>query len=116
MRLQRTSTKVDTGHGGAGEGEGEKEVIAVLNDESRTLESYGAQEWMTLRVSTLFEDRRGGDADVGWSQVDSTDPNVRSTAGQFADISKLENKFELTQEEYEAKSGAFLSPRSDIPY
>lgn len=38
---------------------------------------------------------------------------MRTTAGQFADISKLENKFELTQEEYEAKSGAFPSvPRS----
>lgn len=66
MRLQRTSTKVDTGHGGAGEGEGEKQVLAVLDDETRTLESYGAQEWMTLRVSTTCanEEMQGADEQV----------------------------------------------------
>lgn len=41
------------GHGGAGEGPGEKEVLAVLEDEERTLESYGVREWMTLKVRAL---------------------------------------------------------------
>ena len=50
VKLQRTASTATVGHGGGGEGPGEKEVLAVLNEDDRTLGSYGAREWMTLRV------------------------------------------------------------------
>ncbi|KAK4699650.1 tubulin-specific chaperone B, partial [Phenoliferia sp. Uapishka_3] len=83
VKLQRTAGDNLVGHGGAGEGPGQKEVLAVLDSDDRTLESYGAREWMTLRVDNL-------------------DPTSRSTAGQYTDISRVE-KFELTTEEYEQR-------------
>ncbi|KAM0746866.1 hypothetical protein T439DRAFT_329551 [Meredithblackwellia eburnea MCA 4105] len=87
VKLQRTAQ--DAGHGGTGEGSGAKEVLAVLDEDERTLASYGAREWMTLRV-------------------DSSDPQVRSLAGQFSDPSQVE-KFELTKEEYEARPDTVLA-------
>ncbi|KAL8283780.1 hypothetical protein RQP46_005212 [Phenoliferia psychrophenolica] len=84
VRLQRTSSVNAVGHGGAGEGPGEKEVLAVLDDDDRTLASYGAREWMTLRV-------------------DNIDPNAKSAVGQYTDVSRVE-KFELTTQEYEQRS------------
>ncbi|GAA5916583.1 hypothetical protein JCM6882_002550 [Rhodosporidiobolus microsporus] len=78
------------GHSGAagGAGAGGK-VLAVLDDEGRTLSSYGASEYMTIRV-------------------DPADPLARGLAGQFTDDSQVE-KFELTQEEYAARRDTLLA-------
>ncbi|GAA5893766.1 hypothetical protein JCM5296_001128 [Sporobolomyces johnsonii] len=86
LTLRRTNTGAR--HSGAG-GPGQGEVLAVLDDNNRTLESYGVREWMTIRV-------------------ESSDPNARSLAGQFTDDSQVD-KFELTKEEYEARSDTVLS-------
>ena len=53
LRLQRTTSANLAGHGGAGEGPGSKEILAELNDEDRTLHSYGVRDYMTIRVSRL---------------------------------------------------------------
>ncbi|KAK1925028.1 tubulin-folding cofactor B [Papiliotrema laurentii] len=65
----------------------QNELVASLDDENRTLENYGLQEWNVIKV-------------------DSSDPNARP--GEFSDLSAVE-KFELTPEEYEARSDTVLS-------
>lgn len=40
------------------------------------------------------------------TQVDSTDPKAKATAGQFTDTANLE-RFELTMEEYENRTGRY---------
>ncbi|GAA5963061.1 hypothetical protein JCM3765_001755 [Sporobolomyces pararoseus] len=85
LSLRRTSD--GAGHSGSGSGLGE--LLAQLNDDQRTLESYGAREWMTIRV-------------------DSSDPHARALAGQYTDDSRVE-KFELTKEEYEARNDTVLA-------
>ncbi|BGP39926.1 hypothetical protein JCM10450v2_003905 [Rhodotorula kratochvilovae] len=84
LSLRRTGT--DAGHSGASAAGGE--VLAVLDDEDRTLASYGLREYMTIRV-------------------DSNDPHARGLAGQYTDDSQVE-KFELTEEEYAARSDTIL--------
>lgn len=111
VTLQRTPSGGTNSGGGAGAGE----VLAVLDDDSRTLESYGVRDYMTIRVRPLSL------ASISVSyfslilfllpQVESTDPFARGLAGQYTDDSKVD-KFELTQEEYEARRGAFFSPSS----
>ncbi|WVQ78024.1 hypothetical protein IAT38_000105 [Cryptococcus sp. DSM 104549] len=61
--------------------------LASLDDNSRTLASYGVQEWNLIKV-------------------DNTDPNYRP--GEFTDDSNLE-RFELTNEEYEARQDTVLA-------
>lgn len=84
--------------------------MAQLDDEQRTLDSYGVREWMTIRVS---ENEISCSSGVGGvltisiaSQADSSDPNARALAGQYSDDSRVE-KFELTKEEYEARNGEY---------
>ncbi|GAA6027300.1 hypothetical protein JCM8097_002572 [Rhodosporidiobolus ruineniae] len=85
LTLRRTTP--DAGHSGATPGGGE--VLAVLDDDNRTLEQYGVTNYLTIRV-------------------DSTDPLARSLAAQFADDSQVE-KFELTPEEYAARRDTLLA-------
>ncbi|GAA5851330.1 hypothetical protein JCM8547_004209 [Rhodosporidiobolus lusitaniae] len=85
LTLRRTSG--NAGHSGGAGGMGE--VLASLDEEGRTLDSYGVREYMTIRV-------------------ESSDPHARGLAGQFTDESQVE-KFELTQEEYEARRDTVLS-------
>ncbi|KAE8538059.1 hypothetical protein D1P53_006126 [Cryptococcus gattii VGV] len=61
--------------------------LAVLDDDSRTLASYGLEEWNCLKV-------------------DNIDPNYRP--GEFTDESNLE-RFELSPEEYAARSDTVLA-------
>ncbi|WVQ98654.1 hypothetical protein IAU59_005785 [Kwoniella sp. CBS 9459] len=61
--------------------------FAKLDDEGRTLKSYGIEEWNCVKV-------------------DNTDPNYRP--GEYTDESNLE-RFELTNEEYEARRDTVLS-------
>ncbi|WVQ71590.1 hypothetical protein IAR50_001130 [Cryptococcus sp. DSM 104548] len=61
--------------------------LAVLDDENRTLASYGLQEWNCIKV-------------------DNTDPTYRP--GEFTDDSNLE-RFELTPEEYAARPDTVLA-------
>ncbi|WVR05113.1 hypothetical protein IAU60_002125 [Kwoniella sp. DSM 27419] len=60
---------------------------ASLDDESRSLSSYGLEEWNCIKV-------------------DNTDPSYRP--GQFTDESNLE-RFELTSEEYESRRDTVLA-------
>ncbi|GAA5854942.1 hypothetical protein JCM5353_008644 [Sporobolomyces roseus] len=85
LSLRRTGD--GAGHSGSGSKGGES--LAMLDDETRTLDSYGVREWMTIRV-------------------ESSDPNARAVAGQFTDDSRVE-KFELTKEEYEARNDTVLA-------
>ena len=48
LSLRRTGD--GAGHSGSGSKGGE--LLAMLNDENRTLDSYGVREWMTIRVSS----------------------------------------------------------------
>ncbi|CEQ39150.1 SPOSA6832_00652, partial [Sporobolomyces salmonicolor] len=50
LTLRRTSG--GAGHSGVG-GPGQGEVLAVLDDNNRTLESYGVRDWMTIRVHSF---------------------------------------------------------------
>ena len=59
--------------------------LGVLDDENRTLEGYGV-------------------VDLNCIKVDNLNPNARP--GEFSDLSAVD-KFELTPEEYEARSGQF---------
>ncbi|OXB39127.1 tubulin-folding cofactor B [Cryptococcus neoformans] len=61
--------------------------LAVLDDDSRTLASYGLEEWNCITV-------------------DNIDPNYRP--GEFTDESNLE-RFELSPEEYAARSDTVLA-------
>lgn len=78
----------------------QNELVASLDDENRTLENYGLQEWNVIKVChpclIPLTDT------TAQPQVDSSDPNARP--GEFSDLSAVE-KFELTPEEYEARSG-----------
>ncbi|KAI5475046.1 hypothetical protein MNV49_002071 [Pseudohyphozyma bogoriensis] len=65
------------------------QLVARLDDEARTLDEYGATEWMTIKVDNL-------------------DPSSQGLSGQFTDLSRVE-KFELTNEEYEARSDTVLA-------
>ncbi|GAA5928623.1 tubulin-folding cofactor B [Sporobolomyces koalae] len=87
LSLRRTSDGV--GHSGTSNGAAAGEVLAALDDDQRTLESYGVREWMTVRV-------------------ESSDPHARGLAGQYTDDSRVE-KFELTQQEYEARNDTVLA-------
>ncbi|SCZ99276.1 BZ3500_MvSof-1268-A1-R1_Chr3-1g05919 [Microbotryum saponariae] len=82
LSLQRTAT--GTGH--SGQVPQGQTVVAQLNEDHKTLAQYGAQEWMTIRV-------------------DSSDAHGKSQSSLFTDTSLVE-KFELTNQEYEARSGA----------
>ncbi|GAA5882052.1 hypothetical protein JCM3774_005123 [Rhodotorula dairenensis] len=84
LSLRRTAA--ETGHGASSS---LGQLVAVLDDESKTLAEYGVQEYMTIRV-------------------DSSDPHARSLAGQFTDDSQVE-KFELTEEEYAKRSDTVLA-------
>ncbi|GAA5911538.1 tubulin-folding cofactor B [Sporobolomyces salmoneus] len=86
LSLRRTSD--GAGHSGAGSSS-LGELLAQLDDDQRTLDSYGVREWMTIRV-------------------ESSDPNARALAGQYSDDSRVE-KFELTKEEYEARNDTVLA-------
>ncbi|WWD15842.1 hypothetical protein CI109_100266 [Kwoniella shandongensis] len=61
--------------------------LASLTDESRSLASYGVEEWNCIKV-------------------ENTDPNFRP--GEFTDESNLE-RFELSTAEYEARQDTVLS-------
>lgn len=63
--------------------------MAYLDDDSRTLGSFNPTDYMTVRV-------------------DTTDKSLKAMAGQFTDTSKVD-KFELTEEEYEKRTGAVTS-------
>ncbi|GAA5821521.1 hypothetical protein JCM3770_001062 [Rhodotorula araucariae] len=84
LSLRRTGAHA--GHSGATAAGGE--VVAVLDNDDRTLASYGLGEYMTIRV-------------------DSNDPHARGLAGQYTDDSQVE-KFELTEEEYAARTDTIL--------
>ncbi|GAA6002365.1 hypothetical protein JCM10207_001083 [Rhodosporidiobolus poonsookiae] len=87
LSLRRTGAH--GGHSGQSQGRGGGQVLATLDDDNRTLASYGIQEYMTIRV-------------------ENSDPHARGLAGQFADDSQVD-KFELTQEEYEARRDTLLA-------
>ncbi|GAA6060529.1 hypothetical protein JCM10212_005610 [Sporobolomyces blumeae] len=86
LSLRRTGD--GAGHSGDKQ-TGQGELVAVLDNDDRPLDSYGVREWMIIRV-------------------DSSDTNARSLVGQFSDDSQVE-KFELTQEEYEARRDTVLA-------
>ncbi|BGP16011.1 hypothetical protein JCM10213_005438 [Rhodosporidiobolus nylandii] len=86
--LSLCRTGANAGHSGAGGAAG-GEVVAALEDDGRTLESYGVREYMTIRV-------------------ESNDPHARGLTGQYTDDSQVE-KFELTQEEYESRRDTVLA-------
>jgi tubulin-folding cofactor B len=81
-----------------------KEPIANLNDDTRTLESYGIAEWQHIKVD-LGSESYSGLTDS--EQVDNLDPNARP--GEFSDLTGVE-KFELSNEEYESRSGRSQRP------
>ncbi|GAA5824195.1 hypothetical protein JCM11251_001562 [Rhodosporidiobolus azoricus] len=89
LSLRRTGA-AGAGGGHSGTSAAEGEVLAVLDNDDRTLGSYGITEYMTIRVDP------------------SDDPFSRGLAGQFTDDSQVE-KFELTQEEYEARRDTLLA-------
>ena len=64
-----------------------EQVLAVLDDDSKTLSECNVPEWSCLRV-------------------DNTDPNARP--GEFTDLSAVD-KFELTPEEYASRTGELPS-------
>ncbi|GAA6022352.1 hypothetical protein JCM11491_003231 [Sporobolomyces phaffii] len=86
QRLTLRRTPDGAGHSGAAQ---TGELLATLDDDHRTLDSYGASEWMTIRV-------------------ESSDPHARALAGQYTDDSRVD-KFELTQQEYEARPDTVLA-------
>lgn len=77
-----------------------REVLASLDDETRSLDSYGVAEFNCIKVCTqrriLFSNCTLID------QVDNSDPNARP--GEWNDVTGVE-KFELSKEEYEARNG-----------
>ncbi|POY71813.1 hypothetical protein BMF94_5174 [Rhodotorula taiwanensis] len=81
ISLRRTATGAAADHPG--------QLVALLDQDSKTLADYGAQEYMTIRV-------------------ESSDPHARGLAGQFTDDSQVE-KFELTPEEYAARGDTVLA-------
>ncbi|BGP31913.1 hypothetical protein JCM10296v2_003692 [Rhodotorula toruloides] len=83
--LSLRRTPADAGHGAGAGGE----VVAVLENDERTLASYGIADYMTIRV-------------------DSSDPRAASFANQFVDDSQVE-KFELTEEEYATRRDTILA-------
>ncbi|BGO93979.1 hypothetical protein NBRC10512_005214 [Rhodotorula toruloides] len=87
--LSLRRTPADAGHGSGGGAGAGGEVVAVLDNDDRTLASYGIAEYMTIRV-------------------DSSDPQAASFANQFVDDSQVE-KFELTEEEYAARRDTILA-------
>ncbi|KAK4056832.1 hypothetical protein OIO90_002082 [Microbotryomycetes sp. JL221] len=64
-------------------------MLASLDDESRTLDSYGIKEWMTIKV-------------------ESTDASFTAAASQFTDLSQVE-KYEMSDKDYEARSDSLLN-------
>ncbi|TNY20888.1 tubulin-folding cofactor B [Rhodotorula diobovata] len=86
LTLRRTGA--DASHSGSSTSAQGGDVLAVLDHDDRTLDSYGIREYMTIRV-------------------DSNDPHARGLAGQFADDSQVD-KFELTEEEYAARRDTVL--------
>ncbi|GAA5836100.1 hypothetical protein JCM3766R1_001965 [Sporobolomyces carnicolor] len=84
LSLRRTSDSA--GHSGSAS---LGDLIATLDQEDRSLDSYGVREWMTIRV-------------------ESSDPHARALVGQYTDDSRVE-KFELTKEEYEARNDTVLA-------
>lgn len=87
LRLERTSSSAPGHSGQSSVAPDQSQVVGYLNDESRTLGSYGPTDYMTIRV-------------------DTTDPTIKAKAGQFTDVS-LVDKFELTEEEYDKRTGRF---------
>jgi len=85
LRLERTSDEAPGHSGQSAAAPDASQVVGYLSDEARTLASYGPTDYMTIRV-------------------DTTDPTIKARAGQFTDVS-LVDKFELTEEEYDKRSG-----------
>ncbi len=85
LRLERTSSSAPGHSGQSAAAPDQSQVLAFLNDEGRTLGSYGPTDYMTIRV-------------------DTTDPTIKAKAGQYTDVS-LVDKFELTEEEYDKRTG-----------
>lgn len=75
--------------------------LLYLQDEQKTLEAYGIAEWNCIKVCRLKQYLVQMHQLMG--QVENTDPNARPE-GEFTDLSAV-NKFELTNEEYEARQG-----------
>ncbi|GAA5909943.1 hypothetical protein JCM8208_006394 [Rhodotorula glutinis] len=86
LTLRRTAA--DAGHSGSSSSAAGGDVLALLDDDRKTLDSYGIREYMTIRV-------------------DSNDPHARGLAGQYTDDSHVD-KFELTEEEYAARRDTVL--------
>ncbi|GAA5857921.1 hypothetical protein JCM9279_000635 [Rhodotorula babjevae] len=86
LTLRRTGA--DAGHSGSSSSVAGGDVLAVLGNDNKTLDSYGLREYMTIRV-------------------DSNDPHARGLAGQYTDDSQVD-KFELTEEEYAARRDTVL--------
>ncbi|SGY45751.1 BQ5605_C001g00333 [Microbotryum silenes-dioicae] len=85
LSLQRTAT--GTGH--SGQVPQGQTVVAQLNEDHKTLAQYGVQEWMTIRV-------------------DNSDAHGKTQSSLFTDTSLVE-KFELTNQKYEARSDTVLA-------
>ncbi|GJN89282.1 hypothetical protein Rhopal_002261-T1 [Rhodotorula paludigena] len=86
QQLSLCRTAPHAGHSGT---PGQGDTLAVLDDDARTLDSYGLREYMTIRV-------------------ESSDPHARGLAGQYTDDSQVD-KFELTEEEYAARRDTVLA-------
>jgi tubulin-specific chaperone B len=87
------------------------EVLAVLDDDRKTLGYYGIRDWQVLKVSHLALIRRPSSAsfemiddNILLEKVKDTNPATASLAGQYTDVSRVE-KFEITEEEYAARQG-----------
>lgn len=93
-------------------------------DEGKTLSQYGVQEWQCIKVSWWYpghtrvlyyvsvselKQGTGGPA----IQVENTDPNARA-GGEYTDVSQVE-KYEISQAEYEKRSGMCDYPHTSVP-
>lgn len=78
----------------------------MLDDDSRTLASYGLEEWNCIKVRFPFLQPSKAKLTLSCQQVDNIDPNYRP--GEFTDESNLE-RFELSPEEYAARSDTVLA-------
>ncbi|KAF8508906.1 CAP Gly-rich domain-containing protein [Gautieria morchelliformis] len=65
------------------------EVLAVLDDDRKSLGYYNIRDWQVLKVK-------------------DTNPATASLAGQYTDVSRVE-KFEISEEEYAARQDTVLA-------
>lgn len=99
-------------------------AVVVMDDESKTLSQYGVQEWQCIKVSWWYpgharvhhyvmtsklKQGTGGPA----IQVENTDPNARA-GGEYTDVSQVE-KYEISQAEYEKRSGGYDDSNPSVP-